>query len=597
MANDDAATHDIGAWLSTLSAAGCGVLALDRRARVVDINEAAMQLLGLHGESVDAFLARAVADAVDSSGAPLTPDAWPLDAAMRSRSRSPVEGVVGIRADGAGRRWLQVSAVRVPRRTGRSAADRAEGERDITIVGTLMDVTAHIHAVEEALHLAMHDGLTGLPNRRMLMESLDRALRADEANAVFAVLLLDLNGFKEVNDTLGHPAGDELLQHIGKRLHMAVGSDGLAARLGGDEFAVLLNQCDVHPAVATARNIIGALSMPIVVDGSSVTVGTSIGIAVVRTDGTSVEAPSSILHRADVALYAAKAHGGGGRYIVHAAEAEEVSVAGGPSLAAVLREAVDPRQEDTALAVHYQPVLESDPDRVVWYAALARLKHPTEGLLLPARFVPLADEIALEHALAMRVLAEALVTCAAWPRDEDRDLYTGVDVTLAPSVLDMRALPSIVARLLDTFDLSPRRLRLRVGVELTDDVDWRDMRQIKTLREIARSGVRIAAVVSRLDAGRSTAYACRRWPIDRLVLGLPVTRALLAGGTDAARIADMVMAAHDVGLSVAAVGAAAADDVQGLWAVGVDAIQGYAIGVPAPAEAWTSRGYDPVKRL
>jgi len=562
-------------WLRALHATtGWGLLVLDQGGTIMEINETAARYLGVQPEPASAAsLARVLTDAVQADGTPLPDADWPVHAAWRTGTRQ--ETVVGVTAGDGRWRWLLVAAA--PMRAGDDA------DAPVAVVATLIDITARKQEEDDVRRRSLHDALTGLPNRILLLDRLGQALQGGRrTDGGVALLLLDLDRFKEVNDTLGHHAGDVLLRRVVARVEGVLRSADTFARLGGDEFVVVLPHADAPGATRAARAIVDALDRPIDLQGRSVAVGASIGIALAH-EHTGADAAASLLHQADLAMYAAKRAGGG--YALYTG-AEDAHPEAPPTLATVLREAVDPDHPGSALHLLYQPILELASGRIAWITALARLQHPTDGVLLPAHFLPLAEEIGLDYRLAGWVLDTALNDCAAWGRD---GLEVGVVVTLSPRMLNNRHLLDGVAALLNAHELPADRLRLHMA-SVSDSLD-----QASRLREIARRGVRFSAALS--TANRTSLYRCRRLPIDRIVLDGPTTYRLMTGEEEAVGIVETVAVAHALGLSVASSGVASWDEARTWRAWGIDAAQSDCLAPPVPADdvahltrAWTGDG-------
>ena len=274
-------------------------------------------------------------------------------------------------------------------------------------------------------HQALHDTLTGLPNRALLQDRLLQVIRGcQRERATFALFLMDLDRFKEVNDTLGHHAGDIILQEVALRLREVIRESDTVARLGGDEFAVVLPRVDVTGAIFIAEKIFKALQEPFSIEGSVLPLGGSIGIALFPEHG---EDGGSLLRRADVAMYAAK-HAGGG-ITLYEPELDTHSV-DRLTLATELRQGI----ERGEIEVYYQPKLDLKTGEICGVEALARWRHPRRGLVLPVEFISLAERIGVINTLTMRILETAIKQCGAWT---DTGLRIPVAVNLSPiSLLD-----------------------------------------------------------------------------------------------------------------------------------------------------------------
>jgi len=493
-------------------------------------------------------------------------------AALHPDDRAPVLAAIGVTlATGAPSSFSQRvvgpdGAIRMVQSEARLVRDAAGAPQ--RLIGTALDVTAR-HEMEEALrHQTRHDALTGLPNRALLHERVAAALGdAPNAPGPLALLLLDLDRFKEVNDTFGHEQGDDLLRAVADRLRGAVRSGDTVARLGGDEFAVLLPGADVAGAARVAADIRAALDTPLRVEGQALQVGVSVGIALGPVHGA--DGPTLLRH-ADVAMYAAK-HGRMG----HAVYEQAWDRQGAERLARIgeLRAAI----EEGALLLHYQPQVDLASGRVRGVEALVRWPHPERGLIPPDAFIPLAEQTGLIAPLTEWVLAEAIRQCREWQR-------AGVPLTISVNLsmwnLHDPALPDRVAALLREHDVRPAWLRL----ELTESALMVDTaRTMDVLTRLAALGVRLA--VDDFGSGYSSLAYLKRLPVDELKIDKGFVRELATDATDAAIVASTVALGHALGLRVVAEGIedrAACDRLAGM---GCDVAQGYYLSRPLPADA------------
>jgi diguanylate cyclase (GGDEF)-like protein len=347
-------------------------------------------------------------------------------------------------------------------------------------VVALRDITERRKAEERVRHLAYHDALTGLPNRALFLDRLEQALaRARRDGEGAALLLLDLDGFKEVNDTFGHAAGDLLLRRLAERLRAAVRETDTAARLGGDEFAVVQVGCDQPAAVAAAtlaRRLLDVLSEPVTLEGGrEVCAGVSIGVALALADGEDVD---RLLHGADLALYRAKAEGRGVFRLFE--PAMDLKVQARRALERDLRRAVAAGEFE----LHYHPQVDAAGRGMVGLEALVRWRDPERGLVPPAEFIPLAEETGLIVPLGAWVLRQACADAASWPAP------LRVAVNLSPAQFGSRVdLDRTFADALREAGLEPDRLELEIteGV-LLNDTDA----TVATLNALKALGVRVA---------------------------------------------------------------------------------------------------------
>jgi diguanylate cyclase (GGDEF)-like protein len=423
-----------------------------------------------------------------------------------------------------------------------------------------------VRSFNEVRQQARTDELTGLPNRRALFEAVERTLGTATAARPAALLLLDLDGFKEVNDSLGHHAGDDLLRQLGPRVGAALGPGQLLARLGGDEFAVLLHDADLAEAEAVARRLQELIQQPISVEGIRLHVGVSIGVAGAPVPAATVE---ELLRCADVAMYAAKE----GRSGVHV-HVPDPSGGRGDRLhtMAELRTALE---VDDQLVVHLQPQTSLADGGVVGAEALIRWQHPQRGLLSPADLLPAAEQAGLLRPLADVVLELSLSAAARWWADRP----VPVSVNLAAANVTDLDLPGKVARALARHGLPPRALTLEL-VEDTLMADPERGRQV--LGELRQLGVRTS--IDDYGTGYSSLAYLRHLPADELKLDRSLTH---DAGTDprgAAIVRHTVALAHDLGLAVVAEGIEDERTGAALAALGCDVGQGFAIARPMPVE-------------
>ncbi len=435
---------------------------------------------------------------------------------------------------------------------------------------------------------ALHDSLTGLPNRQFLHEvatrSLEEAARTDSQTAV---LLIDLDHFKEINDTLGHHVGDQLLQAVGERLREAVRDGDVVARLGGDEFAVLA--CDlagVHAAENLAHRLIDAFAESFTLQGVRLDVRASIGIALAPVHGTD---PVSLLQRADVALYAAKTHRGCFAFYEPEKDSHSVEKL---ALLGELREGIAQGQ----LVVHYQPKCDATSGALVGLEALVRWDHPARGLIYPDHFIPIAENTGLIGALTLEVLGQSLRT-ARELRDQGCPL--GVAVNLSVRVLTDLELPLKVAGLLGRWGVPPEALTLEV-TETSIMVDpTRTMVVLGLLRDIG-----VSLSIDDFGTGYSSLSYLRRLEANELKIDKSFVFAMTSNSDDAVIVRSTIELGHNLGLRLVAEGVEDAATWHMLRALGCDVIQGYHLARPMPEEAlqawietYQSAGRQPVSPL
>jgi diguanylate cyclase (GGDEF)-like protein len=428
------------------------------------------------------------------------------------------------------------------------------------------------HRGEQLQRIATTDELTGLANRERFRARLDETIAtAEAANENFAVMLLDLDRFKEVNDTLGHHYGDELLRDLGPRLAATVGPDGLVARLGGDEFAVLPAEAtgDIEELEAIARRLMTCVQQPVVVDEMTLDVGVSIGVARFPRDG---DDPHSLLRSADVAMYAAKeAHAG---CKVYAAALDRHSVRR-LSVLSEFRRALDSDE----IVVFYQPIMYMDGERVHGAEGLVRWQHPELGLLPPSDFIPIVEQTGLIAPLTRHVLERAIAQCAEWRR-AGRELTVSVNLSVR-NLLDPD-LPGLIGDLLSLYGLVPEALQL----EITESMLMSDPeRSLVTLTRLAQLGVGLS--VDDYGTGYSSLANLRRLPIDELKIDRSFVSPMLSDESDLIIVRSTINLGHDLGLKVVAEGVEDEATLNRLAGLGCDFAQGYHFSKPLAPDAFS----------
>jgi diguanylate cyclase (GGDEF)-like protein/PAS domain S-box-containing protein len=430
------------------------------------------------------------------------------------------------------------------------------------LLGVGEDVTERRAIEARIVHMAHHDTLTDLPNRSFFRERLTSVLESQSGDPG-AVLYIDLDGFKGVNDTLGHAAGDALLRAVADRLRACVREEDTVARLGGDEF-VVLQACAPSPEAASrlAARLIEQLTQPFPIQGQTVTIGASLGIARLPSDGST---PDLLLHNADLALYQAKAEKRGTfRFF----ETEMNDRAQG-------RRAIerDLRQAFTtgSLELFYQPLLNLREGRVSACEALLRWRHPERGFVSPAEFIPIAEETGLITPIGEWVLRRACLDAAAWP-DEIK-----VAVNLSPVQFRQSELVSMVVSALAVSGLRPDRLEL----EITESVLLADSEtNLAILHQLRALGVRIA--MDDFGTGYSSLSYLRTFPFDKIKIDQSFVRELGISAHCAAIVRAVIRLGIDLGITTVAEGVETAEQRDHLQREGCDEMQGYLFSRPVP---------------
>ena len=445
-------------------------------------------------------------------------------------------------------------------------------ERGTAFLPLLLPPLAAVYRVAsvalEREQQALTDALTGLPNRSLLT-SRSAELLAEADGSGTALLLLDLDRFKEVNDTLGHHVGDRFLQVVAARLSAAVRPGDVVVRLGGDEFAVLLPGTDAVLADKVARRLLEAVRRPIVLEGLQVDVDASIGVAVAPQHGDALDA---LLQHADVAMYQAKGSGSG----VEQYDAEQDSHSPRRlGMLAELRRAL----VQAELEVHYQPQAELLTGRVTGVEALVRWRHPERGLVPPDDFVPLAESSGLIEQLTAFVLDAAVAQAAAW-RAQGLDLAVAVNVSVRD--LSGTALADVVADALKRHGLPPRRLRLEVTEGSLFDGSHR---ATATLRRLDELGVSLA--LDDFGTGWSSLGHLRRLPVQEIKVDRSFVARMCTDARDAAIVRSVVDLAVGLGMRVVAEGVEDDSTWAALLEMGCDEAQGWLLSRAEPAELLT----------
>ena len=432
-------------------------------------------------------------------------------------------------------------------------------------LSTFEDYTERRNAEAKIIHIARHDALTGLPNRLGFREQMEHAFGVLRRDEQIAVLCIDLDHFKNVNDTLGHPVGDSLLKAVASRLKGCVRDYDVIARLGGDEFAVV--QVAVDPqhieSTALANRIIDVLSGPYSIDGYQIVAGASVGIAVTPTDGTDQD---QLLKNADLALYRAKSDGRG---IYRYFEQEMDAHAQARRLLEMdLRAAIAENQFE----LHYQPILNLETDVVVSVEALVRWHHPRRGMIPPVEFIPLAEETGMIVPLGEWVLRQACAEAVKWAGS------IRVAVNLSPVQFKNRNLVSSVMSAVTAAGLAPQRLEL----EITESVLLQDgAATLATLHTLREFGVRIS--MDDFGTGYSSLSYLRSFPFDKIKIDRSFIADLATRGDSMAIVRAVTGLGKSLGISTTAEGVETKEQLALLRMEGCTEAQGYLLSRPLPA--------------
>jgi diguanylate cyclase (GGDEF)-like protein/PAS domain S-box-containing protein len=542
-------------YRTIVDTANDAIVAVDAEGRITYLNQRAPEMLGC--------------DASDLLGQPFTgilqePDRvdWERRLANLEEGTRMLYDVRLRRCDGE-ELWALNSCSPLLSETGRFAG----------AIAMLKDVTERKQAEAALAHQALHDSLTGLPNRNLLHDRLEQAiLTGRREDRRLALLLIDLDRFKEVNDTFGHHYGDLLLKQVGPRLRGALRESDTVARLGGDEFAVLLPTCtDVEAAQLAATKLLEALQEPFVVEGQSLSISGSMGIVLYPDHGEDVQ---TVMRRADVAMYAAKRDGEG--FSVYAMELDQHS-ASRLTLSSQLRQSIEANE----LVMHYQPKISLRSQQLIDVEALVRWQHRDHGLMGADHFVPLAEQTGLIKALSQWVLKAVLEQSQVW---RAAGLKIGVAVNLSMRNLHDPQLPDQIAELLQRWQLPADMLRLEITETALMTNPARTMDVVTRLSEL---GTHLS--IDDFGTGYSSLAYLKRLPVREIKIDKSFVRDMATNENDAVIVRSTIDLGHNLGLEVVAEGVETQDAWEQLVDLGCDLAQGYYMAVPmsvADLEIW-----------
>jgi len=469
-----------------------------------------------------------------------------------------------------------------------AAAVERDGQGRPAFAITMIENITERREAEEALrrqaeinrYQALHDNLTGLPNRTLLRDRIERAIDepAEKGRERIVLMLMDLDRFKEINDSLGHHAGDAVLRQVASRLERVLGTGGTVARLGGDEFAILLSKLpDRSAAVPTIEVVREVLSRPVVVQGLPITLEASIGVSVYPDDGPDVE---TLLQHADVAMYQAKTDESGCAFYDEAADHYGSARL---TLVAELRRAIAQRE----LVLHYQPKARLSDGAVTSVEALVRWKHPERGLVPPDHFIPLAQQSDLIKPLTLYVVDEALRQVRRW-RDDGIELSVSVNISTR-NLLDLD-FPTQVGELLRRWRVDSSTLEF----EITESTMMADKSRIGVvLGQLEEMGIRLS--IDDFGTGYCSLVHLRRLPVREIKIDRSFVMNMHVDADDAAIVRSTVELGRSLGLDVVAEGVECREAWDQLVALGCTFAQGYFLSRPLPAEGlqkWLA-GRDP----
>jgi diguanylate cyclase (GGDEF)-like protein/PAS domain S-box-containing protein len=537
---------------SVLSNVADGIVTVSESGTIESVNPAAIELFGynerdLIGRQFATVLAGGAAGNLVQR-ATVEREIW----FQQQRRQGPGE-VMGCRKDGSTFAMeLELSEVLLETRT--------------IYIGCLRDISARQAYTEILQYQALHDDLTGLANRALFADRVSHAIGAAERmTAPLALLVMDLNEFKEVNDTLGHQHGDELLKLVAQRLVNCLRKGDTVARLGGDEFGILpFGATDLGGAAAVAWKIQQALEAPFAVEANTIMVSASIGVALFPQHGANID---DLLRRADLAMYDAKGSGSG--YAIFAA-AQEEAPARRLALLSSLRHCVE-RDE---LVLHYQPKVDLGTQRTVGVEALVRWNHPSGRLAMPDEFIPEIERSELMLPITEWVINEALRSLSIW-RDQGYDLTMAVNIGARCLAQDSEFFEA-VERLTTRWDVPPEKLTFELTESALIDTAAPDM--LAALHAMAEQ-----LSIDDFGTGYSSLGYLQRLPIAEIKVDKSFVIPLLSSAADAVIVRAIINLAHNLGAKVVAEGVEDAVTMQSLIEYGCDEAQGYFFSRPVPA--------------
>jgi diguanylate cyclase (GGDEF)-like protein/PAS domain S-box-containing protein len=554
-----AQSRALARFRTLFDSASIGILRLDGEGRALEVNPALEQMLGIGADQLVGL---------------------PFSEHVAPEHRDSVNGLFGAMTSGERDSFaLEIRCAPAPGRSMwahlRAVLERGEGDQASCTVAMVENITERKRAERELIrqaelneHQALHDPLTGLPNRILFGERIDQAIRHAQRNGtLLAVALMDLDRFKEVNDSLGHPAGDQLLTEVSRRMREAIRASDTVARLGGDEFGLLLPELHHHEDVApVVRRIRSALERPIEVQGLPVAIEASIGVAIFPHHGENAQI---LIQRADVAMYDAKRDNSA--FTAYDEDSHEYDV-NRLTLVAELRRAISERE----LLLHYQPKAALANGNVTAVEALIRWAHPQRGLVYPDAFIPLAQETSLIGPLTLYVIEEALRQGREW---REQGLKLAVSVNLSTRNLLDTEFPTQLKALLARWEADPDWLEL----EVTESSMLANPTRAKTiLTELSELGIRLS--IDDFGTGYSSLSYLRQLPVDEIKIDRSFVINMGEQAGDAVIVRSTVDLGRNLGLDVVAEGVESLELWNRLRDLGCNIAQGYFLSHPLPGD-------------
>ncbi len=441
--------------------------------------------------------------------------------------------------------------------------------RIVAVLTSSQDITERKRSEAHLRHMANHDSATGLPNRRALLDRLRRELaRSRRGDRSFGLLFIDLDGFKRVNDALGHSSGDRVLRTVAQRLLTCAPNGSMVARIGGDEFAMVLTEItDRESAERMAGTIVSALGAPLAIGNKKITLGASIGISIHPSDASDI---GELMRNADLAMYRAKAEGG------ECCRFWDSDMQGRASELEALDRALRNALAREEFELYYQPQFDVTSGRIIGAEALLRWNHPERGVVGPAEFLARAEENGMIVPINEWVLERACREAKSW---QDRGLPPlRVAVNMSPIQFRRTNVPLLVAAALGKSGLHPHLLDLEITENMVMDDDESTLQQLRQLSEL---GVELS--IDDFGTGYSSLHYLKRFPIKRLKIDQCFVRDVVNDPSDAAIVRAVISLGHSLELTVLAEGAETEEQVRLLEAEGCDELQGYYFGRPMPS--------------
>ena len=499
----------------------------------------------------------------------------PMNMAKRRSAKAPSTSLLERYSAQLGllcERQLAMTSLEAARRDAERQAQQASRAAQETIASSeaLREEMTHRFEIQSRLaHLAMHDPLTGLPSRTLLAEKLAQGIEnGRRSGRSLALLYLDLDHFKDVNDTLGHAAGDALLRIVAERLQACLRGDAMVARMGGDEFALWVADADAATAATLANRIVARIAEPVTIGGHRAFIGVSIGCTLCPDDGDDV---ATLLSNGDIAMYWAKQEGRNCVQMFDNALTQEVRRRA--SLEQALHDAVSLDQ----VAVAYQPQVELVTGRIIGVEALLRWNHPGHGNVFPDEFVPIAERSGVINNLGAWIIHESCRQILAWSKEGLPPLR--VAVNLATAQFKGSDVPRLVASALTSTGLHPSQLEL----EITETGVMQDMRDAaEVLRALAELGVTLA--IDDFGTGYSSLSYLRRLPVDKIKIDRSFVSDVVTSEDAASITRAIVGLAHSLRMTVVAEGVETEEQADFMRATRCNFAQGYLYGRPMAAE-------------